>query len=266
MLKNIQRLTFAHLPMAAALFSASLAPAFAQHAFDESKFLKLTESCTAGTSYDITIRDCTAMITAIKAGGDAAKYFSDYLVQAISSRAMAYSFKPDLDRALADYTETIRLQPDSDYYRYKRAEIYRMQGNMDGAIADFSEAIKLKPRDPGIYVARGNVYVLKRDFDHAVADYTEALEIYPQDSANYLTHRGNAYRAKGDLDQAISDYSAALAKNPNWVPAYYDRSLAKKAKGDVAGSVADMAEAKKRNPTIEADMAKPAVFKPFMAD
>jgi tetratricopeptide (TPR) repeat protein len=247
-----------------------LAPAFAQHSsrakFDESRLLKLLESCTAGTSYDITIRDCTTAIETIKAGGDAAKFFSEQLVQAISSRAMAYSFKPELDRALADYTETIRLQPDSDYFRYKRAEIYRMKGNMDGAIADFSEAIKLKPRDPGIFVARGNVYLLKRDFDHAVADYTEALQIYPNDSANYLTHRGEAYRVKGDLDRAIADYSAALAANQDWVLAYYDRSLARKAKGDMAGSNADMASATKRNPTIEADMAKGYVFTPFMAD
>ena len=53
------------------------------------------------------------------------------------------------------------------------------KGDLDKAVADFSEAIRLNPGDPFAYVNRGCAYGEKGDFDKAIADSTEAIRHYP---------------------------------------------------------------------------------------
>jgi len=55
-------------------------------------------------------------------------------------------------------------------------------GDYDRAIADFTQAIKLAPKPAGLYLCRGRVYHEKGDFNKAVADYEQVLKAYP--SAN----------------------------------------------------------------------------------
>ena len=52
------------------------------------------------------------------------------------------------DKALADYSEAIRLEPQNPEGLIGRAGIYVRLGDMDGAITDYNAAIKLQPADP----------------------------------------------------------------------------------------------------------------------
>jgi tetratricopeptide (TPR) repeat protein len=66
-----------------------------------------------------------------------------FLAHAYFSRAAAWSAKGDNDRALADYSETIRIDP-----RYARAWAHRgliqlQKGRAAQARSDFAEAIRL---------------------------------------------------------------------------------------------------------------------------
>ncbi len=50
----------------------------------------------------------------------------------------------------------------------------------DRAIADFDETIKLNPRDAIPFTNRGNAYREKGRFDRALEDYNSAIEINPK--------------------------------------------------------------------------------------
>jgi tetratricopeptide (TPR) repeat protein len=53
---------------------------------------------------------------------------------------------PRSDRAIADYTQAIQLDPKSGRAYYGRGLVYRKKGDTDRAIADFTQAIKLDPK------------------------------------------------------------------------------------------------------------------------
>lgn len=70
----------------------------------------------------------------------------------------------------------------------QRAAIRRDLHDLDGAIADFSEALKLakvvtgrEESFPDAYLLRGGVYEEKGDFQSATRDYEASLKIAPSD-------------------------------------------------------------------------------------
>ncbi len=78
-----------------------------------------------------------------------------------------------------------------------RAIDYRRNGDYDRAIADYSEAIKLEPKNTAAYYNRGVAYQAKNDYVHAIADYTQAIALDPK-NINAYNNRGSAYRHQGD--------------------------------------------------------------------
>jgi len=96
----------------------------------------------------------------------------------------------------------------------KRGREKSNRGDYDGAIADYTEAIRLDPNSATAYNSRGWTYALKGDYDRAIEDATASLKIRPNDA--YTLHtRGYAYAGKGDYDRAIADFEAALRIDPN---------------------------------------------------
>ncbi len=100
---------------------------------------------------------------------------------AFNNRGAAYAKKGDNDRAIADYTEAIRLDPRSAFAFYNRGLAYAKKGDGNRAISDYSEAIRLDPRSAGAFYDRGLAYAKKSDNDRAIADYSEAIRTRPQE-------------------------------------------------------------------------------------
>ena len=65
----------------------------------------------------------------------------------------------------------------------------------DKAIADFSEAIRLDPKDATAYYNRGIAWAGKNEYDKAIADYSEAIRLDPKDASAYI-NRGAAWSYK----------------------------------------------------------------------
>jgi TonB family protein len=82
---------------------------------------------------------------------------------AYDERGKAYVNKGDYDRAIADFTMFIQLNPDhADAYDHRGAA-YGEKGDLDQAIADFDRAIQLNPRLQSAYENRDYAYKLKAD-------------------------------------------------------------------------------------------------------
>ena len=78
----------------------------------------------------------------------------------------------------------------------------------DKAMADFNEAIRLNPNDAEAYYIRGVAYEDKGELDKAIADYTEGIRIDPKNAMAYKI-RGDAYEDNGELDKAKADHDKA---------------------------------------------------------
>jgi tetratricopeptide (TPR) repeat protein len=146
----------------------------------------------------------------------------------------------DYDRAIADFTQVIRLDPNDAWAYNSRGTAYHQKGDSDRALADFTQAIRLNPNDAKAYYDRGVVYHLgKKDSDRAIADYTQAIRLDPNYAWAY-TNRGAAYYGKGDLDKAIADYTQGIRLND--ADAYFNRGLAYRNKGDYDRAIADFTQ------------------------
>src|SRR5262249_50503096 len=86
---------------------------------------------------------------------------------------------------------------------YNRGVEYDNKGELDRAIDDYTEAIRLDPRDADYFAARGIAWRAKGELDRAIADYTEAIRLDPK-FARAFNNRGNLWRDKGEIDRAIA--------------------------------------------------------------
>ena len=110
-----------------------------------------------------------------------------------------------------------------DYFN--RGSAYYVNGQYDKAIADLSKAIELNPKDAKAYYNRGLAYGKgKGQFDKAIADFTKAIELDPTDANAYIG-RGVAWGKKGVYDRAISDCNKAVELNPTNATAYNNRGI-----------------------------------------
>jgi tetratricopeptide (TPR) repeat protein len=76
------------------------------------------------------------------------------------------------------------------------------------AIADYDEAIRNNPQDAEAHNNRGLAHAATGNLDRALADYGRAIEINP-DYAEAYNNRGLAYYRKGALAEALDDLTRA---------------------------------------------------------
>jgi tetratricopeptide (TPR) repeat protein len=149
----------------------------------------------------------------------------------------------DLNRAIANFSEAIRLDPKNAIAFFNRGVAYAKKDDFDRAITDYNEAIQLDPKNPRAFFSRGFAYAKKGDLDRAIADYSEVIRLDPKNAIAFA-NRGSDHFKKGDFDRAITDANDAIRLNPNifaWV--YCIRGNAKLKINDTSGN-ADIAKAR----------------------
>jgi len=194
----------------------------------------------------VALQDKGDLDGAIQDYSEAIRLKPDYAI-AFLSRGTARRVKGDLDGAVQDDTEAIRLKPDDAVSFGERGIARRAKGDPDGAIQDFSEAIRLKPNDAKVFVYRGETRLAKGELDGAIQDFNAAISLKP-DYADSLSDRGVARQNKGDLDGAIQDYSQAIRLKPDYAIAFDNRGTARQLKGDLDGAIQDFTEAIRLKP------------------
>jgi tetratricopeptide (TPR) repeat protein len=113
----------------------------------------------------------------------------------------------------------------------------------DRAIADFTKAIELDPQDPMAYDRRGGAYYRKGDYEQAIVDYNKVRELNPH-YANVFFNLGISYKALGgSLDLAIGYLTAATNVNPKDGDAYWMRGESYQVRREFYWAVADFNKA-----------------------
>jgi tetratricopeptide (TPR) repeat protein len=181
------------------------------------------------------IAGCTAVI---EAGG------APDLTVAVARRyrGFGHQLNGDFDRAIADYTESIKLDPKQARTFSNRGWAYIEKRQYDPAITDLDEAVRLDPKLAAARSNRGWALVAKRDYDRALADLNEAIRLDPK-FVPAINLRGWARYEKRDYEGAIADLNEAIRLNPKYAPAYNNRGNTYRDKGDLARALADYNEA-----------------------
>ena len=229
---------------------------------------------------DTSIGGCNAVIQETAKNLAAAYFF----------RGAAHVAKSDFDRAIADYTQAIAIDPTESDYLNSRAAIYEQKNDMTRAMADYDAAIKLNPKSAYAYNNRGASFQRKGDYARASTDYGEVTRLQPKnpdawaarcwvraaagrevqqalndcneslklkaDQPDVLDTRGFVYLRLGKMDDAIKDYDAALKLESKLLSALYGRGVAKARKGDKAGGISDITAAKSMKSDIESEFSR----------
>jgi tetratricopeptide (TPR) repeat protein len=155
---------------------------------------------------------------------------------AFNNRGNGFMRKQQIDRALQDYDQAIRINPANALALRNRADAYRIKGRYDRAIEDYDQSIRLNATAAPAFFGRALALyakalgdfdaVLAGDlyFDRAIQDADQAIRL-ASDVANYYKVRGDLYRLKRRHDVALKDYDKAISLNASFAPAYFARAL-----------------------------------------
>jgi curved DNA-binding protein CbpA len=157
-------------------------------------------------------------------------------------RAIDWNRKGDLDKAIADLNQAVRLAPDDAQAYHERGNAWGRKGDTDRALADYERALQIEPRDPRIFHDRGLMWERKGELDKALGDLDHAVRMSFTDPEVY-TDRGAVWFEKGRYDRALADFDRAIKINPSLVIAYARRADVLERKGDQEHARADRDQA-----------------------
>jgi tetratricopeptide (TPR) repeat protein len=183
------------------LFTAFLPAPAARAQTDDARI------CTTSEISEEIVAACTRAI-------GSGKWQGKGLAWAYTNRGVGHERAGNYERAVADHTVAIRLDPELADGYLNRGISYRRLKKFSEALADYTHAIKLDPNGADIYSNRGNVYSDLGNFRDAIEDYNRAIQIDPNYYRAY-NNRGLSYESLGDKDRAIADFRATLRIDPN---------------------------------------------------
>ena len=129
--------------------------------------------------------------------------------EALYQRGVLHGELGAYQESITDLTEVIVLLEDIPKAFYHRATAYRRMSEFQKAINDYTEAIRLRVELPDSFYYRGLSRYLCGYHQDAIDDFTETIRLHPQ-RREALSNRGNAYLQLGDHQMAIDDYTKAI--------------------------------------------------------
>jgi tetratricopeptide (TPR) repeat protein len=168
---------------------------------------------------------------------------------AYGNRGWCYTKKDMDDRAIQDFTESIRLDSGPVYSVLDRGLAYHRRGQFEKALRDYDTTLAKDPNEVDALYNRGLIFADRGEWARAIADFTEAIRCEP-DNAQFFVDRGMAYASNKQIDPAIANFDAALGLNPTHAGAYIQRAAAYHRKGDPGKGLSDVTAAIEKRPGV----------------
>ncbi len=128
------------------------------------------------------LRDRHELDKALQAFG--ASLAAEPTAVAYSLRGTVYFDKEDWPRAIADYTEAIRLEPKNGEAYNNRAWTYYRAGRHAEALADADMAVRLLGKAAYVWDTRAHIHAKLGNRDAAISDFRAALAIDPANATS----------------------------------------------------------------------------------
>lgn len=148
----------------------------------------------------------------------------DY-ADALAARARILETSHAYDLALKDFDQLLQLKPVDPALYNSRCWVRALMGaELDKALADCDESLRLRPGSRATLDSRGLVQLRRADFAAAEADYDKALAA-KADDPHALYGRGLARLRLGKTANGQADITAALAKDAKAAQDYASSGL-----------------------------------------
>jgi tetratricopeptide (TPR) repeat protein len=150
--------------------------------------------------------------------------------------------RKDYAEAIVQYDKVIALQPRFAGALAERAFAREAAGDLEGAMRDHDEVLRLSPDRSKAWSHAGWIRALRGiDLDQALTDSNKAVAIEPNIDA--VDTRGFVHFRRGEYAAALTDYDAVLSAYPRAASTLYMRGVVQARLG--ADSAPDIAKALK---------------------
>ncbi len=180
--------------------------------------------CHALSAARDRLRYATAAVAANPLSAHAHAALAEALVPILASTSTAWmgklprpiwGFDPelvnaeDLNDAIAEYREAIRIDPTLAYVRRNLGNVLMLKGEIENAIVEYREAARLDPKDRDVRVEAAFRLYHRGRLDLAITELHEAIRIQPALEVDHI-FLGIMYHEQGELSQAFAAYREAL--------------------------------------------------------
>jgi tetratricopeptide (TPR) repeat protein len=141
-------------------------------------------------------------------------------------RAECYKKTGETGKALDDVVKYLDLYPGNKKAISFAGKIESASGDNIKALAYFSENLKLHPNDAECYVDRANAYFVSRSWDFAINDYGMSLDLHPENSDAWL-NKGIALLNSGKNTDACHDFRKSFSLGNKKATEYLSRNCIK---------------------------------------
>ena len=141
-------------------------------------------------------------------------------------RAEHHEKTGQLQAAISDYKEMIRLDPRTVLWWAGLANLFEKTRQYDKAIGAWSKILEFESTNLGARFMRARLYALVGAHDKAMTDASELIRQHPNRAAGY-TLRAAFYNDKHVYQKAIADANRALQIEPHNIAACSDAYLAR---------------------------------------
>ncbi|MEZ6126494.1 MAG: tetratricopeptide repeat protein [Planctomycetaceae bacterium] len=162
-------------------------------------------------------------------------------------RGIAYVAHQDYDRAIADFTQSLKLEPGRPGVLNNRGQAFYLKGDYASAIKDLDGAVKA---DPKHFIALNNralAHIAANQLPAAMNDLNAALTLHPE-YPEALNNRGVVHSRQGNYKEAVADLTEAIKQYPDYVDALGNRSFAFRRLSEFPAAIADLKSAMEKAP------------------
>ncbi len=158
-------------------------------------------------------------------------------VEAYYPRAQVRAKLKDFKGAIADYQETMRLQPMALSFQ-QRAAIHSQIITLENTIADTRLLNSANHLSSALFFEEARAKVDRGKYSEALLDLDLVLQMSP-DRAEALCQRAKAHAKLGNAQSAVEDIARACAMEPENREFRLARGIVRLSVGDAAGAIAD---------------------------
>jgi tetratricopeptide (TPR) repeat protein/CHAT domain-containing protein len=172
------------------------------------------------------------------ARGDAYYYQADALSRAEDPAGSELAY----DKAIADYSRAIQIDPENVLYLESRGTSYRLSKRYGAALRDFNKAIEMDAGRVSLFNSRGHVFYELGEFANASDDYGSAIKLAPG-VALYHENRADCFRRLKAWEKALLGFNEAVRLEPENPARFNARGVAYHESGDYDKAIADFEKA-----------------------
>jgi Flp pilus assembly protein TadD len=151
--------------------------------------------------------------------------------------------KRDLDGAMGEYREALRINPNNDAVHVKLGDALRQKGHGDDgeSESEYRKALRLNPKNERAHVMLG--------MEIEWRDAAPEVELAKKGQMDLDSLRRYKAQQISDLDEVIFEFGEALGLNPNDEATHFSLGVALEEKGDRRGALEEYRTAYTLDPT-----------------